>query len=85
MIILTSKSDLILAVEAAQSGGWELAHNIAQAYSDDEAKWLHAVLHKMEGDASNSHYWYAKTQGRRYEDFSDTQQELIAIARCLSL
>ena len=82
---MTSKAELILAVKAAQAGDWEAAHHIAQACHDMEAKWLHAVLHKIEGDVSNSHYWYAKTSGKRYEDFSDPQQELIAIAEKLNL
>jgi hypothetical protein len=82
---LTSKAELILAVKAAQAGDWKQAHNIAQAYQDAEAKWLHAVLHKIEGDVSNSHYWYAQTPAWRYEDFSDTDLELIAIAKQLSL
>lgn len=80
---MTSKAELILAVQAAQAGDWERAHNVAQAYPDVEASWLHAVFHKMKGDVSNSHYWYAKIQGHLYEDFTDTQQELIAIATSL--
>lgn len=73
------------AVTAAQAGDWQQAHNIAQACHDMEAKWLHAVLHKIEGDVSNSHYWYAQTQVRRYDDFSDTALELIAIANSLNI
>ncbi len=79
-----SQADLIVAVQAAQNGDWETAHNIAQDYNDSTANWLHAVLHKMEGDAGNSRYWYAKTHGRRYEDFSDITLELIAIADTLN-
>lgn len=82
---MTSKAELIRAVTAAQAGDWEAAHHIAQACQAMEAKWLHAVLHKMEGDISNSHYWYAQTPGKRYDDFSDAQQELIAIADKLNL
>ncbi len=78
-----NQADLIVAVQAAQNGDWETAHNIAQDYSDSTANWLHAVLHKMEGDTGNSHYWYAKTHGRKYEDFSDVTEELIAIEHSL--
>lgn len=77
------KADLMIAVQAAQNGDWDGAHNIAQEYSDVTANWLHAVLHKIEGDVGNSRYWYAKTQGKRYEDFSDANQELLAIAESL--
>jgi len=82
---LTSKAELIRAVTAAQAGDCETAHHIAQACQAMEAKWLHAVLHKIEGDVSKSHYWYAQTPGKRYDDFSNTQQELIAIAEKLKL
>ena len=79
------KTNLMIAVKALQNNDWENAHNIAQDYSDVTANWLHAVLHKMEGDTGNSRYWYAKTHGRKYEDFSDIGLELIAIANTLNL
>ena len=76
---MTNKADLIVAVNKALSRDWHGAHNIAQDYSDTTANWLHAVLHKIEGDESNSRYWYARTAGRRYEDFLDVTEELNAI------
>jgi len=36
-------------------------HNRVQQYEDGTAAWLHAVLHKMEGDLGNSRYWYRRT------------------------
>ena len=71
------------AVEAALAGNWQTAHAIAQDYSDNTANWLHAVLHKIEGDQFNSHYWYAKTHGKKFEDFSDIKAELNAIKKSL--
>lgn len=71
------------ATEAALAGDWHGAHQIAQAYADPIANWLHAVLHKIEGDAWNSRYWYART-GKQYEDFADAQAELNAILKVLS-
>ena len=78
-----NKAHLIIAVKAAQKGDWTAAHNIAQDYSDATANWLHAVLHKIEGDEGNSRYWYARTQGKKYEDFNDVSLELMAIADSL--
>ncbi len=74
-----SKTELIIAVQAALGGDWHGAHNIAQKYNDTTANWLHAVLHKIEGDESNSRYWYARTAGRRYEEFLDATEELRSI------
>ncbi len=75
---------LKLAVEAALAGDWDTSHNIAQDYSDPTANWIHAVLHKIEGDVWNSKYWYAKTQGKKYEDFADVNNELKVIQNSLN-
>ena len=71
------------AINAALNGNWESAHNIAQEFSDETANWIHAVLHKIEGDVFNSNYWYAKTNGKTYKDYSDTTAELKAIQNSL--
>ena len=56
-----SKDQLLRAIELALAGQWDPAHEIVQQYEDDPtASWIHAVLHKMEGDLSNSGYWYRR-------------------------
>ena len=81
---MDSKVALLKACELALAGDWHDAHHIAQDYSDSSANWIHAVLHKIEGDSSNSKYWYAKTKGKKYDDFSDANTELIAIQNSLN-
>ena len=76
-------TELKMAVQAALDGDWHKSHNIAQDYSDNSANWIHAVLHKIEGDVWNSKYWYARTNGKMYEDFSDAREELVAIQNSL--
>jgi len=39
-------------------GDWTGAHNIAQDINDRNGSWLHAYLHRKEGDLSNARYWY---------------------------
>ena len=39
---------------------WEKAHNIAQDISDKKGYWIHAYLHRKEGDLWNADYWYQK-------------------------
>lgn len=78
-----NKEALKIAVEAALDGEWDKSHKIAQDYSDVMANWLHAVLHKIEGDVWNSNYWYARTAGKQYEDFADARDELMAIQQVL--
>ncbi|KQT43746.1 MULTISPECIES: hypothetical protein [unclassified Methylophilus] len=82
---MSNQAHLLEAVELAQVSDWDAAHMIAQDYSDSTANWIHAVLHKVEGDTWNSKYWYAKTDGRKYEDYADdVQSELEAIRQLLA-
>ncbi|HQR51203.1 MAG TPA: hypothetical protein PKW44_06165 [Methylophilaceae bacterium] len=67
------------AITAALAGEWDKSHRIVQEFSDPTACRIHAVLHKIEGDAWNSRYWYARTHGAQYEDFADPKAELEAI------
>jgi hypothetical protein len=41
-------------------GDWESAHRIAQDITAPEGSWIHAYLHRKEGDASNAAYWYRR-------------------------
>ena len=79
-----NKTALLLAVQAALDGDWDKSHKIAQHYSDATANWIHAVLHKIEGDAWNRKYWYARTAGKHYEDFGDANAELKTIQNYLN-
>ena len=42
----------------ASKGDWERAHEIVMDVSGREAAWVHAYLHRVEGDAGNAAYWY---------------------------
>ncbi len=77
------RDDLLKAVRLALANDWHGAHALAQQYHDPMANWLHAVLHKIEGDAWNSKYWYAKTNGMDYERYGNAREELQAIAKDL--
>ena len=39
-------------------GDWEKAHTIIQDMEDNNASWIHAYLHRKEGDIGNADYWY---------------------------
>lgn len=52
---------LLQAVEQALAGDWQAAHRIVQAHEGDAtAAWIHAVVHRMEGDLGNARYWYRR-------------------------
>ena len=77
-------NELRRAVAIALAGDWQGAHEIAQQYEDDPtACWLHAVVHRIEGDSSNARYWYGRCRRELREQVS-TQDELKEIAAALA-
>jgi hypothetical protein len=42
------------------NGEWSKAHHLIDHLEDNDASWLHAYLHRKEGDISNADYWYRK-------------------------
>lgn len=73
------KNEMLQAVEFALNGEWEAAHNLVQQYEDDAtAAWIHAVLHKIEGDPGNSRYWYRRADKmERISDASRAELDMI--------
>ncbi len=53
---------LLRAVWHGLRGEWEAAHRIAQEDASAEGAWVHAWLHRIEGDAANAGYWYRRAQ-----------------------
>ena len=41
-------------------GDWEASHDIAQEMHSDLGHWIHAYLHRKEGDEFNAGYWYRR-------------------------
>ena len=58
-----------LALWHAIKNNWDMAHNIVQDINTDTASWIHAYLHRVEGDLSNANYWY-KRSGKKSSDES---------------
>jgi len=52
-------SELLQALWWEAKGDWEQAHRIAQDVSTSDAAWVHAYLHRKEGDDGNAGYWYS--------------------------
>ena len=78
------KEELLQAVDLALAGQWDAAHQIVQQYEDDDtAAWIHAVLHKVEGDPGNASYWYHRAN--QLPHFADDPKiELAAIKATLA-
>ena len=44
----------------AANGNWDAAHKIVQDEDDANSAWVHAYLHRVEGDLGNAGYWYRR-------------------------
>jgi hypothetical protein len=53
---------LLRAVWHGLHGEWEAAHQIAQDDTSVEGAWVHAWLHRIEGDLDNARYWYRRAE-----------------------
>jgi hypothetical protein len=48
----------LTALWHAAKGDWKRAHEIVQDAAGKDAAWVHAYLHRVEGDLDNAGYWY---------------------------
>jgi hypothetical protein len=48
------------ALGLATAGDWDAAHALVQDDPSSEAAWVHAHLHRVEGDLGNAGYWYRR-------------------------
>jgi hypothetical protein len=70
--------DHLRALWHQQHGNWDTAHGIVQKMDDEHAEWIHALLHREEGDLGNARYWYARC-GRPYPGEIPYEAEVSAI------
>ncbi|MGV8839293.1 MAG: hypothetical protein ACWA6X_03200 [Bauldia sp.] len=55
----------LLGLWYAGRGDWEAAHDTVRLDESAAAAWVHAHLHRIEGDLDNARYWYGQA-GRPY-------------------
>jgi len=65
----TALSPALQALWHAGQNDWHAAHGIAQDDPGRDAAWVHAHLHRQEGDLANADYWYRRA-GRSRPDTS---------------
>jgi hypothetical protein len=71
------KDQLLDAIELANKGNWDKAHKTVQDIEHELAYWIHANLHREEGDISNSKYWYRRANRDYSEMDLKEERELI--------
>jgi hypothetical protein len=60
-------------------GNWQAAHALVQAHEDDvTCNWVHAYLHRKEGDLPNAGYWYRSVNKPVFKD--SLEEEWAAIS-----
>ena len=61
-------------------GQWDHAHESAQQDEGTEGAWVHAYLHRKEGDVSNAGYWYRRARKPACQTSLDQEWTQIAVA-----
>jgi len=78
--------DISIALQAMwyeAKGDWEKSHTLSQSLPDSEGAWVHAYLHRREGDIGNAGYWYRRAgkpaaSGSLDDEWSSIVEELLA-------
>jgi hypothetical protein len=76
-----SASPALRALALVAAGDWDAAHALVQDDPSPEAAWVHAHLHRVEGDLANARYWYARAG--QPEESGDLEAERRSIERAL--
>lgn len=66
-------STVLQALWYDANGNWDRAHDLAQEENDQEGAWVHAYLHRKEGDRWNANYWYNRA-GKKMPEVSLEQE-----------
>jgi len=74
-------SAALRALWHAEQGDWEKAHSLCQEGYTADGAWVHANLHREEGDPGNARYWYA--QAGKPESSLSIEEERRAIIEAL--
>ncbi len=73
-------SPALLALWHDGRGDWPAAHRVAQDIDNPTGAWIHAYLHRKEGDLSNARYWYRHADRPAEEGSLDDEWATIATA-----
>ncbi|HRJ84088.1 MAG TPA: hypothetical protein PK753_00320 [Ignavibacteria bacterium] len=66
---------LLLALWYDAKGYWQKAHEAVQDMTSKGAAWIHAYLHRKEGDLINAKYWYMRAEQNMPEMDYDLEKE----------
>jgi hypothetical protein len=75
---LGALSPLLRALWHDARGEWDKAHALAQEVDDRNGAWVHAYLHRKEGDLANAAYWYGQAEQPVATDSLEAEWKRIA-------
>ena len=70
----------LLALWHDGRGDWEAAHQVAQDIDGPDGAWIHAYLHRKEGDVANAGYWYRRAGRSHCRESLDSEWASIVTA-----
>ena len=79
----TPPADAPAALQAlwwAFNENWDKAHRIVMNAHDEDCAWVHAYLHRVEGDLGNAGYWYRRAGQPAAQDSLEAEWERIVSA-----
>ncbi|MEP4076678.1 hypothetical protein [Haloferula sp.] len=74
----------LTAMWLAKKGRWDEAHDLCQEIPGSAGAWIHAWLHRQEGDYGNACYWYSQAGKPAPAADASLDDEWLAITRALS-
>lgn len=69
--------DALKAMWADAAGDWDLAHDLCQRTLSRSGDWVHAYLHRKEGDEGNAGYWYSRSGREMFRGSLEDEWETI--------
>jgi len=67
----------------AGAGKWDQSHDIVESLPEPGASWIHAMLHREEGDLGNAGYWYHRADKPMPPKGIGIKEEWVQIAKAL--
>ena len=73
-------TDAVKALWLARAGRWNEAHDLCQEVEGNAGAWVHAHLHRVEGDIGNAGYWYERAGKSQPDGQSGLGEEWLEMA-----
>ena len=75
--------ELLKALWYSRKGNWDEAHRLAQEIPTQDGAWVHAHLHRQEGDLGNAGYWYSRAgrpavEGNLVQEWQEISRHLLS-------